>query len=254
MPENFNEEAFGSEGNGWVKGLKKNLIPIAIVVAGLIIGGVVYFTQGGIVQSMPPQQAAQIALDYINQNLLEGATATISQVTEENGVYKVKLEVQGQSFDTYVTKNGKVLFIQGIDLNQQQSSASTGTTIGSFSVSSDQICTENGEPVVYLFGAASCPHSSWEHPIFQQVAAEFSNYVSFHDNMDSENDSDIFQKYSNGGVPTLVLGCKYYRLGSGENSGQETETKNLTALFCKLTSGQPDNLCSSVQDLIDQIQ
>jgi len=50
------------------------------------------------------------------------------------------------------------------------------------------------------------------------------------------------------------MGCKYYRVGSGESSGIDEEAKALTAITCKLTNGQPGNVCSAVQDLIDQIQ
>ena len=88
-----------------------------------------------------------------------------------------------------------------------------------------------------------CPHCSWEHPIIEEVARKFDGYVSFHNNMNSDADMDIFQKFSTGGVPTLVLGCKYYRVGSGENSGQEQEAENITSLICELTNNQPEEIC-----------
>jgi len=68
--------------------------------------------------------------------------------------------------------------------------------------------------------------------------------------MDSDEDTDVFNKYSTGGIPTLVLGCKYYRVGAGVQSGEEQETKDLTALICKLTGSQPADVCEEVHDLI----
>jgi thiol-disulfide isomerase/thioredoxin len=131
------------------------------------------------------------------------------------------------------------------------------STIGNFSVLNEKICEEDGKPIIYFFGSKSCPHCSWEHPIFEEVMTQFGDLVSSHNNMDTNQDMDIFQKYSqinNGGIPFLVLGCQYARVGSGELSGEKTEKENLTALVCKLTNNQPEKVCASVQDLIDQIK
>jgi len=108
-------------------------------------------------------------------------------------------------------------------------------------------------PVIYFFGSKDCPHCTWEHPIVEKVAKDFEEYISFHNNMDSDADRDVFSKYSTGGIPTLVFGCKYYRVGSGEGLSEEGESKALTALICKLTENQPLSVCNLVQDLINQI-
>ncbi|MDP2966920.1 MAG: thioredoxin family protein, partial [bacterium] len=201
----------------------KNLIPIAIIVAGLLIAGVLVYLNKGKVKILPPQQAAEKAINYINQNLLtEGTTASLVNVAEENGVYKFRLKIGNQEYDSYVTKDAKLLFAEAINLETQpQKSPQTTGTIGDFLVSKDEICKEDGKPIVYFFGSSSCPHCKWEHPIFEKVAKNFEGYISLHNNMDSEQDRDIFEKYSTGGIPTLVFGCKYYRVGSGEGRGEE---------------------------------
>lgn len=126
------------------------------------------------------------------------------------------------------------------------------TTIGRFLVTKDEICQENGKPIVYFFGGSFCPHCKWEHPIVEKVAAKFVNEISFHNNMDKqEADREIWNKYAQinqGGVPFLVLGCKYARVGSGEVAGEIEEEKNLTALICKLTGDQPEKICAEVKD------
>lgn len=245
--------------------IKKNLIPAAIVIAGLLVVGAIYITtkdKAGkeIPGLLTSQQAAEKAINYINKNLLqEGMNASVASVAEENGIYKFRLKVGNQEYDSYVTKDGRLLFTeQGIDLDKEQNNSEEtvkqkGTTIGNFSVSQNDICKENEKPIVYFFGSNSCPHCVWEHPIFEKVANNFEGYISFHNNMDSDKDTDVFSKYSTGGVPALVLGCKYYRVGSGEQAGEEEESKNLTALFCKLTGEKPAEICEPVKDLIDQI-
>jgi len=241
---------------------RKNLIPIAIIIAGLLIAGAfVYVNQGKVSEKAPeglsPQQAAEKAINYINQNLLQGgATASLINVIEENGIYKFRLKIGQNEYDSYVTKNGKLLFIQGIDLEKPRKKVEEPKgepTIGDFLVSEDEICKEDGKPIVYFFGSKRCPHCAWEHPIVEKVAKNFQGYISFHNNMDSQADMDVFKKYSTGGIPTLVLGCKYYRVGSGERAGEEMESKILTALICKLTENKLVDICNEVQDLISQI-
>ena len=245
-----------------VENKSKNLIPVAIVIAALLIAGaIIYIYQGKgkekISGLLSPQQAAEKAINYINQNLLQGgATASLINVVEENGIYKFRLKIGQNEYDSYVTKNGKLLFIQGIDLEKPRKKVEEPKgepTIGDFLVSEDEICKEDGKPIVYFFGSKRCPHCAWEHPIVEEVAKNFQGYISFHNNMDSQEDMDVFRKYSTGSIPTLVLGCKYYRVGSGERAGEEMESKVLTALICKLTENRPNDICNAVQNLISQI-
>jgi thiol-disulfide isomerase/thioredoxin len=141
------------------------------------------------------------------------------------------------------------------------------TTIGRFSVTKDEVCQEDNKPSIYYFGYSGCPHCSWNHPIIQAVAKKFPAQIVFHDNMDkldklSEEDSKIMTKYQDihgGAVPFLAFGCKYLRVGSGENpqeadGGKAAEDKNLTAIICKLTNNQPEKVCASVKDLVEQIK
>lgn len=243
----------------------KNVLILILVLA---LAGLLYYQFGYLPGStgriLSAQEASEIALRYVNQSMLSGGiTASLSgEPKQESGVYKFTMSLQGQEFQSYVTKNGKILFPQGIEIKIATSSGTTtatnqeppNTTIGSFIVSKDQVCQENSKPIVYFFGSNGCPHCQWEHPIIQQVAQKFADQIVFHNNMDSNEDMDVFSKYnSEGGIPTLVLGCRYYRIGSGENAGEETEAKNLTALICKLTNNQPATVCDQVKELVGQI-
>jgi len=154
---------------------------------------------------------------------------------------------------------------QGKSNNQQTEGTPTAqptqealeSTIGGFSITKDEICYENEKPLIYYFGYSGCPHCTWNHPILESVAKKFPTQIAFHDNMDIEQDQDVQEKYiqiSQGAVPFFVFGCKYARVGSGENYGEADEEKFLTALICKMTNSQPEKVCASVQDLIDQIK
>lgn len=133
-----------------------------------------------------------------------------------------------------------------------------GTSIGNFVITKDELCKEDGKPVVYFFGGSFCPHCKWEHPIVEKVMEKFKDQVSFHNNMDKQDaDKEIWNKYASinqGGVPFIVLGCRYARVGSGETLGEKEEERILTALVCKLTGGQPEKTCQGVADLLGKIE
>jgi len=246
-----------------VKNFNKNLIPL-FIIAVLAIGALVYFNPSLFTKKQDNQQnnenilSAQEVGDkvikYVNEYLLQGqATASLIETPiEQGGVYKVSFEIQGQKYDFYATKDARYLFPQVIDLVKEAEKRAS-KTIGDFFTSKDELCLDQGKPIIYFFGSQGCPHCRWEHPIVEEVASKFKENIVFHNNMGSQEDVDVFSKYSEGGVPTLVLGCKYYRTGSGERLGKEQESKILTALICKLTKNQPVDVCNKVQDLIDKI-
>lgn len=249
------------------KGVSKNLIVLAIAVIGILVIASVAYTNGFLGNNqnqnenvLSTNEISEKVINFINENILQGqAAASLIEIVEENGLYKVKIKIGEEEFDSYVTKDGKLLFPQVIDMESSSSASEEEneevvSTIGNFLISKDEICREDGKPIIYFFGSENCPHCTWEHPVIEKVAKDFDGYVLFHNNVNSSTDTDIFQKYSTGGVPALVFGCKYYRVGSGQGRGEEEETKVLTALVCKLTQNQPAHICEEVQDLIDQVK
>jgi len=183
------------------------LIPIAIIVAGGLVGAGLYF--GG---KHPPEADL-------------GQQAAVQPPSEAGQEGQVAGSARGGSEE---------------EVPQYE------TTVGDFLVLEDEICTEDGKPIVYYFGASGCPHCVWEHPIIQAVAAEFGDQISFHDLMDKQEEMEVFQKYidiNGGGIPFIVLGCKYVRVGSGERAGEEQEKRALTQLICELTGSQPSQTC-----------
>lgn len=77
-------------------------------------------------KDLSAQEAATKAIEYANKNLLSGgSSATLIDVREENGLYAFKLKVDEQEYESYVTKNGKMLFIQGIQIDGATASEPT---------------------------------------------------------------------------------------------------------------------------------
>lgn len=106
---------------------KKYLLFFIIII---VIGALVYLCvnqeifspdkkEVGVISS---QEAADKAINYINEVLLGGqATASLVEVIEENGLYKLKIKIMEQEFDSYITRNGKLLFPEAVDLENNPS-------------------------------------------------------------------------------------------------------------------------------------
>lgn len=142
-------------------------------------------------------------------------------------------------------------------VGEKEPSEELPTTIGQFLITQNEVCKEDDKPLIYFFGSDTCPHCTWEKPVMQRVVKKFTGYITYHENFDSQSDQDVLEQFRDinpGYVPFLVFGCKYARLGSGETAGEVAEEKNLTALICKLTEGEPARVCQEVSDLIEQIE
>ncbi len=252
---------------------------IGILAIGLIIGMVIGVAVGAFVfpqiqsfgaATLKPEVVGEKTVDFISNygDLPPGVDAELINVTEveDANLYKItfNLSMQGiiltvEPYEAYMTKDGKILFPQGIDMEEFEEKVKQQEekqTIGDFTVSGDEICVEDEKPIIYFFGSEGCGGCRWEHPVMENVTAKFTGYISFHDNMDNSTaDREIFAKYSTGYVPTLVLGCKYYRVGSGASMGEDQEANVLTALICNLTGNKPVDVCTDpeIEELINRI-
>ena len=82
--------------------LTKNLIPLAILVSAIIIGGVLIYTNPSFLKGkkenvLTSQEVGEKAVNYLNENFLKDqATAVLINVAEENGMYKLTIAIEGQ--------------------------------------------------------------------------------------------------------------------------------------------------------------
>ncbi|MBD3312430.1 hypothetical protein GF352_03195 [archaeon] len=123
-------------------------------------------------------------------------------------------------------------------------------TIGQFIITEDELCTEDGKPIIYFFGSETCIHSSWEHPIINNVTSLFGDEISYHDNMGTQGDSDVFNNYSDihrGGVPFTIIGCRFIKIGSGESAALDNNT------LAELNNTYPSEI-AEVSELINASQ
>ncbi len=208
-----------------------------------------------------PQKIGEDTINYINQNLLGGGTvATLEGIEKSDtikGMYDVELGIQGQTFKSVVSGDGRYLFVDGpIDMseglpgeaNQEDvpemlEKESVEVEGGFKEITELDVCMENDKPIVYFFGSETCPYCEWEKPLITEVVAQFGDAIDYRVRYDGAEDVDVLLKYSQGSVPTIIAGCKYYRTGAGQQLGEEGEKEALTKVICRATGGIPSSVC-----------
>jgi len=143
-----------------------SIVAALVIVGGLILGGISYLNKNkGQSDVLSSQQVAEKAIDYINKNLLDpGVSATLVSSTEENGVVKFRLKVGQNEFDSYITKDGKVLFPNAIDLTKELATSSAGE--GNTAAKEPE---KNERPDVKLFVMSYCPYGLQMEKVFLPV-------------------------------------------------------------------------------------
>ena len=120
------------------------------VSAVLAISLILFFILGntGILTN---NEAKKIAEDFINTNLVGGGmTAKIANISREDGLFKLQIELGGQQFVSYMTKDAKMLFPTVIDLTEQKEEE--------IKTPADTI--KSDKPVVELFVMSHCPYGT----------------------------------------------------------------------------------------------
>lgn len=102
--------------------------------------------------SLPPvlsaQEAADKAVNYINNEILDGASASLVDVTEESGLYRVHIMIGQNEYYSYVSKDGRLLFEQAIYIADG----------GGGSVSAVTEIPQSDRPDVKIFIMSYCPY------------------------------------------------------------------------------------------------
>jgi len=123
------------------------------------------------------EEAAQQTLAFVNQELLQGkATATISSVSEENGLYLLSMDLSGQELDTYVTKDGQIFFPQGIKVTELAGEEGTVTPTPTNVPKTDK-------PKVELFVMSHCPYGTQAEkgliPVMEKLGSKADIEIKF---------------------------------------------------------------------------
>jgi len=231
----------------------KNLIPIVIVVGAISFSGALFYLNQGETgeNTSDSQKIAQTAINYINENMLqEGTTASLVSVVEENGVYKFRLKIADQEYDSYVTKDGELLFTDGIKIIE------ASQTENQEEASSTEV-PKRDIPDVKLFIMSYCPYGLQAEKMFlpvydllkdkTEMGIYFVNYI-MHDKKEIDENLREYciqkeqeEKYSN------YLNC-FVLDGDFEKCLSETNIDKTGLASCISETDEEYNITSQYND------
>ncbi len=170
------------------------IVGIAIVLLAAVVGVGAYFYQKNTDQKNAEAVKASTE-QFIKENLVApGTDFKIDSFTEEDGIYKMSISVAQQKVDAYVTKDGKKLFPQAIDLVKRDDAAAQAPT-GPAPVT--EVTQKTDVPVVELFVMSYCPYGTQMEkgmiPVVQALGSKikfdikFVSYVMHGENEFKEN-------------------------------------------------------------------
>lgn len=167
---------------------------IIIFIIGAVIGGAgVYFFHKE-KPLLSPQAAAEKAINSINQQIEEDVTASLLEVTEESGVYKIHLKIAEREYESYITKDGKILFSFGIDVEEQPEPAVTEEEKSEsvqLSIGQSPVLGRLDAPItVFEFSEVECPFcgaaEGVDTPVAQRLKQENSDWEPIYPNLIKE--------------------------------------------------------------------
>ncbi len=134
---------------------KANLVWLIIIVIVLVAAGYFFLVKNKSTDLGKDAIKTEVE-NYVNTNLMQGGEkATVKDVTEYDGLYKVTLNVSGQDITTYVTKDGKEFFPQALNTGESLSQNS-----GQQQQQQNATVPKQSVPDVTLFVMSYCPYGT----------------------------------------------------------------------------------------------
>jgi len=120
-----------------------------LLLAGLIVS---LSVKGGSSGSTISTDAAKTSIETYLKGIAQGQ-ASVDSIVDKGDLYQLKLTVAGRQYDSYATKDGKLLFPQGIDLTTPAPATDT-------QAAAPTVVPKTDKPKVELFVMAYCPYGT----------------------------------------------------------------------------------------------
>jgi len=166
--------------------VKLAFIIVAVFITGLFIGS---FLLGGITgrvitQTITPQQASDMALEFINENLVQPNT-TASFVSFKDftvgfaDMYNITISYQGRESNVFITKDGSYLFLSPpLNVSTQLPEEPEQPSEVKVSIDDDpQKGPSDAKATIIEFSDFQCPYCNRAEPTLKQIFDEYGNNV-----------------------------------------------------------------------------
>ena len=139
------------ETTAWALGIVALVLAIALVIS-IFTGG---FSGTGPASSggVSEETLKTKTVEYLGQ-ILPGQDVSVDSIVDEGNIYSLKLTVAGRPYDSYATKDGKLLFPSAIDMT-----ADAGTPAEA-QPPADTNIPKTDKPMVELFVMSHCPYGT----------------------------------------------------------------------------------------------
>jgi hypothetical protein len=148
------------------------------MIAAFLIGYGKMNSSGSLFNGFGNQKAEETigkALEYVNTNMLDGSEAVLVSFNEESGVYKFKMKIDEEEYDSYLSKDGKILFPSGIVILEPDES--TTATEGEKMTCED--INKTKEPLLEAFVVSQCPFGVQMQRIFNEIVKNIPEVASY---------------------------------------------------------------------------
>ncbi len=143
-----------------------NNIFVWLVVIVLVIGVVIFFTQRNSddgeekeVNDKISEEVSAAATKLIEEQLVApGTKVTVGKITEDSGLYKIELDIEGQEVTSYMTKDKTKFIPQLIDTKEMEEVAGEGEEQVVAPVA--EVTVKSDKPEVELFVMSHCPYGT----------------------------------------------------------------------------------------------
>jgi len=202
-----------------IKKPKKQLlvgIVVGIAVTVLAVGGTYYFWEKSL--WLPASEIESKAAKFINEDLLEGqGTAAVKVSGREGDMYKLDVDYDGQKVSSYVSKDGRKLYLQAYDLEKNKDAKSRSAS------AVDEVAQKSDKPIVELFVMSYCPYGLQMEKVILPAVKTLGDKIDF---------KIKFTDYAMHGEKELKEQLNQYCIQ------KEEPAKYLTYLECFLKDGE----------------
>ena len=113
--------------------------------------------------------------EYINTNILQGQGEAVLESIEERGdLYLLTLSIDGQPFESYATKDGKLIFPQGIEI---ETNGEVIPATGGSVVNTCEHIDKVDRPQLDMFVMSFCPYGQQAQSLIIPVAKFFGDWM-----------------------------------------------------------------------------
>jgi len=213
--------------------MKKIFFLLAAVVF-LAAGCQLKLTPPTTTKIMKPEEAQAKALSFINANLVTpGNEVTVKSITEENGLYKLKISFSnGKEIDSYMTRDGSNFFPEAISITDSAAAPAADQTSQTNTAPAVTASVKADKPKVELFVMSYCPYGTQMEKGILPVVDLLGNKIDF---------AVKFVNYAMHGKKEIDENVNQYCLKTGEPA------KFNDYLKCFLTDGNSARCLTEVK-------